>query len=248
MELRRLLVIARRRLVLVAVLVLAGMAAAYLGSSRTSTYAAQTTIYIGEPSTSLNPSLQYGQAVLAATLTSTIPTPSVVGRAVTDLHVARQVNAVVKETTATVQPGTNLIRVTVRDQDPVVAQQLANTVSTVFVAQTTTLLPVIAASGGPRNQPIASIAQQAVVPSAPLATNRNRNIALGGLIGLLVGVALVLVLDFVGLSARPPQQLEDLMGMSLIGVVPLQPQIERTGTVAPGTRPEDVLLLRGEGA
>lgn len=248
MELRRLLVIARRRLALLVVLIVAGLTAAYLGSSRTSIYAADTTIYIGQPASSLNPTSQYGQAILAATLAPTITTPSVISKAVAALRAPRTVTEVTKMTTATVMPGSNLIRVGVHDRDPVVAQQLADSVANVFVAQATALLPLIGAAGGPKNQAVASIAQPAVVPSSPLATNRSRDIALGGLTGLLTGVGLILILDYLGLAARPPRQLEELMEMPLIGVVPRQPQIERAGALGPGTRPEDVVLLGGDDA
>ncbi|MGI8751456.1 MAG: YveK family protein [Acidimicrobiales bacterium] len=248
MELRRLLVIARRRLGLVGVLILVGLAAAYLGSSRTSMYASEASIYIGQPSSSLNPTSEYGQAILAQTLAPQVTTPTLIGKAVTLLHAPRTVADVIKMTTSTVAPGSNLIRVTVKDQDPVVAQQLANEISGVFVSQTTALLPLIGAVGGPKNQAVASIAQSGAVPSAPLATNLKRNMALGGLAGLLVGIGLVLLLDYLGLSARPPRQLEELMGMSLIGVVPMQPQLERGSSVDPGTRTEDILLLKVDDA
>lgn len=243
MELRRLLVILRRRLVLLVVIVVAGAAAAYLGSSRASVYQAQATVYVGEASTNLNPTTQLGQAFLADTLAGLIPTPTVVQGAIDSTKAPRKAAAVVKATKATVNPGTNLIHITVQDRDPAVARSLANGIAQTFVAGTSTLVPLSNAAGAATKKAPASIAQTATLPVAPLATGLHRNVALGALAALLIGIVVILLIDFVGLSARTPKQLETQLDLAVIGVVPLQPQIEQAGPAQQGN-----ILLVGDDA
>jgi capsular polysaccharide biosynthesis protein len=247
--LRRLLVVLRRRILILAVTVVAGLVAAYLGSSRAAVYQTRSTLYVGQSATDLKPTTEYAQAVLAATFVQIVPTPTIVGQAIAEAHISRKVTDVVKATKASVAPGSNLIRITVQDRDPVMAKDLADSIATVFVADSRTLAPLTAsATGLSPNKAPASIAQAATVPSAPLDTGLHRNLALGGVAGLLLGIALVLLLDFLGLSARTPRELEAQTGMPLIGVVPLQPQLQQAGPRGPSGRPGDNLLLVADDA
>lgn len=235
MELRRLLVIVRRRLALLVVVVLAGIAASYLGSSRASVYQARSTVYVGATGTAPNPTDEIANAFLASTLSTIAVSPTVIQSALKATGVHRTVAEVVKATKATAVPATNLILITADDRDPVVAKTLVNGIATEFIAGAKALTPL---AGG---KAPASVAQVATVPTAPLATSLHRNVALGAVAALGIGLAVILLIDFVGLSARTPKQLETQMGLSVIGVVPLQPQIERA---APPQQGE--MLLAGD--
>lgn len=231
MQLRRLLVIIRRRLVLLVLIVTAGLVASYLGTSRTNVYEAQATIYVGNPSATLSTSTETAQAVLAAILAPVIPTPGVVASAINSTRVGRDAGEVVKQTKAAVASGANLIRVSVRDRDPVVAMVLTNGVAKAFVSGIQSLAPVGNGAGLPSNTPTASLAQPAIVPTAPLDPGLQRNVELGGLVGLLVGVGLILLLDYLALSARTPRELESDLGLPVLGVLPFQPQITDPGVI-----------------
>jgi len=238
---RRLLVVLRRRVLLVSIIVLAGLGAAYLGTSRAAVYESDTSLFVGQGATNLQPATQVAQAVLAQTFVLIVPTQAVIGDAIAAAHVPRQAAEVVRATKASAPAGTNLIKITVRDPDPVVAQTLANSIAVVFIADARSLAPLTAAATGlsPDKAP-ASIAQKASLPAAPLASGLGRNVALGGLTSLLVGIAVVLLLDFLGLSARTPRQLESQMELPVIGIVPLQP---RVASAAGGTGADLPLLV-----
>ncbi|MDQ6782818.1 MAG: hypothetical protein M3063_05120 [Actinomycetota bacterium] len=226
MELSRLILIVRHRLVLLVLIVIAGSGASYLGTSRGSMYEAHATIYIGRASSAVTPSVAASQAVLALSLAPLIPTPAVVASAVSNAHVTRAVDEVAKNTTAMVAPGTNLIQVFVKDSDPVVAKILVNAITQNFVAGTQVL------ASATSDPPPASVAQTAVVPTSPLHTGLARNVELGGLAGLLIGLAIILAVDGVGLSARTPRQLEESTGMRVLGIVPFSPKIAEASVAA----------------
>ncbi|MGH9075946.1 MAG: Wzz/FepE/Etk N-terminal domain-containing protein [Acidimicrobiales bacterium] len=238
---RRLLVVLRHRAVLVVVIVVAALGAAYLGSPRTSVYQSEAILYVGQHDNNLQPATEAAQAVLAQTFSQIVGTQTVVAAAISDYHIPRQTAQVVQSTTAVAPPGTNLIRLTVADHDPVVAQSLANGIATVFAADAQTLAPLTSsATGQSAGSAPVTIAQKATLPLTPLATRVGRNVALGGVAGLLIAVVLVLLVDFLGLPARTPRQLEDQLEMPVIGIVPLQ------ASVAQGAGGRGVPLLAGE--
>lgn len=242
MDLRRIVVIVRRRLLLLVVMAIVGLVAAYLGSSRASIYQAQTTVLVGATPSSVDPSTEYGQALLATSLAQIVPSPTVVADAIAATKVSRKQTEVASSTTATVLPGSNLIKITVSDRDPVVAESLANGLAHVFVSGALQLLPVV---GGSADSPPARVAEAATLPSSPLATNLRRNMVLGGLAGLLIGVAVVLLVDFLGLAARTPGQLEAELDLPVIGIVPFQPRLAQAGFGPQGGR---VMLLMDDEA
>ncbi|MCB1355693.1 MAG: polysaccharide biosynthesis tyrosine autokinase [Maritimibacter sp.] len=67
----------------------------------------------------------------------------------------------------------------------------------------------------------ARIITPAEVPMAPLGTSARRTKAMGLLVGLVVGVGIVLLLDRMNNTFRSPQQIEQLTGQNVLGMVPL---------------------------
>lgn len=275
MELRRAIAIFRRRLVLLVVLIVVGLAAAYLGSSRAAIYQAQTTVYVGR-SSSLDSTTEVARALLADTFAFVIPSPAIAQTAIAATHVRRSPDQVAAATKTFVAPGTTLIRISVDDSDPVVAAALANATAKAFVDVTRQVAPLVespvsaidglrgtaststttptatAPAKGPTKAttttttapsttttapPLAvagraptAVAQPATVPASPLHSSTKRNVALGGLAGLIVGVAVVILVDYFGLHARSPQELEDQFGLPVLGVVPHRSQPDSPGS------------------
>jgi capsular polysaccharide biosynthesis protein len=223
MELRRLLALLRQRSLLLVCIIAAGVAGGYLSTSRTPIYDASTTIFVGQPSTDVSADAQTGQALVATTFAAIVPSAAVAEAAVAATRVPRSVGQVVSEIHASVIAGTNLLVVSVHDPDPVVAQTLANGVSDAFVAEALRVAPLTSVTGQRTDVPPATVTQPAALPGAPQSSGVTRNTALGGLFALVVGIALVLLLDYVDLTARLPEELERRVGLPVLGVIPLQP-------------------------
>jgi capsular polysaccharide biosynthesis protein len=122
---------------------------------------------------------------------------------------------------------TNLIDITVRDGDPSVAQSLANGVAASFIAQVQTLSAQSGANAS--STPSVSVFQQATLPAAPLPTSKKRNLALGALFGLVVSVGVVLLIDYLDISIKNADDLEEHSGLAVLGTIPLG----RPGSMAP---------------
>lgn len=67
----------------------------------------------------------------------------------------------------------------------------------------------------------ARIITPAVVPIAPLGTSDRRIKAAGLGLGLMLGIFIVILLDRMNNTFRSPQQLEELTGINVLGMVPL---------------------------
>jgi len=73
-----------------------------------------------------------------------------------------------------------------------------------------------------------SILDRAVEPRRPVRPRRVMSLALGGLIGLLMGVGTVLLLDYFDNTIRTPEDVEQYLGLSILGIVPRFRESEST--------------------
>ena len=112
--------------------------------------------------------------------------------------------------TVTIPTDTRILSITVRDSDPNQAATIANTlrdeaakkiIEVTKVSDVTTLEAALPAEN----------------PSTP---QTKRNLVLGFIVGAFLATALVLVLEVLDDRVKRPQDIEEGLGMTLLGVVP----------------------------
>lgn len=119
--------------------------------------------------------------------------------------------------TAKSQPDTVLIDVSVLDESPVRARDIANALSDEFVVMVRELeTPDRNATPDAR----VVVEQRAGVPTKPVVPRPKRNIAFGVVMGALLGMAVALVRDRLDSTVKDRDSLERLSGTSVVGVVP----------------------------
>lgn len=225
MELRSLLRLLRSRLLPVLVTVVAGAAVGFGLSPRQAQYESTATIYVGARSfefgdASLSGDQNLALGLVAQTFAELIESEQLAGDALELTGIATTARALVGATSATVEPGTTLIRITVVDADPAVSRALTNGLADAFIDQVLTLEPGAADDEGELPTVPARIFERAPLPVEPLPTGTSRNVVLGALLGLLVAVGLVLLADHLDLTARSPDEVEDRLGLPVLGVIP----------------------------
>ena len=89
----------------------------------------------------------------------------------------------------------------------------------------------------------AEIVQSAGVPTSPSSASTKKTGILGVLLGLLIGIGLAVLADRVDRKIREPSELEEEYGVPLLGAVPIQPAVSRTGTELTWTAPSDAFEL-----
>ena len=58
------------------------------------------------------------------------------------------------------------------------------------------------------------------IPIDPVAPNKKMNIAIAGVLGIMVGVFSIFMIEFLDNKMRNPQDIEKELGLTLLGVVP----------------------------
>ena len=105
---------------------------------------------------------------------------------------------------------TRIITISVNSKDPQDAQQLANSVREIAAEKIKVVTKV---------EDVTTI-EEAKVPTSPSSPNIKRNVMLGALVGGFIAVAFVLLLEVLDDRVRRPEDVEEVLGLVLIGVVP----------------------------
>jgi capsular polysaccharide biosynthesis protein len=118
--------------------------------------------------------------------------------------------------------GTNLIDVSVSDSNSRDAIRLANGVSNAFVSQIANYQSgggtVATSQGAVPNEP-AYVFQNATAASKA-STGVTKKILVGALLGLVVSILLILLLDYLDITIKSPEELERRVGLPVLGIVP----------------------------
>lgn len=105
---------------------------------------------------------------------------------------------------------TEILKLTVNDEDPELATLIANTIAQVFQEDIGQMMEV-------DNVSTIDIAK---VPENPTSPNKMMNIAIAGVLGLVISVGLVFVLEFLDRTYKTPTDVERHLGLPLIGAIP----------------------------
>jgi capsular exopolysaccharide synthesis family protein len=119
---------------------------------------------------------------------------------------------------ASAKPDTVLINVSVSDQSPIRARDIANALSDEFVAMVKELE---SPEDGSNPDARVVVEQRASVPVEPVSPKRARNVATGLAVGILVGIGCAFLRDYFDNTVKNRETLEDITHAGLIGVIPL---------------------------
>jgi len=139
----------------------------------------------------------------------------VIEQALRDLKLQLELDVVevTRSTRASVPVNTQQIEITVRNEDPERATQLANGIGRAFSA-------MVEESAGKDSRLSATVWQPAIVPEAPAAPNVPMNLALGFLFGLALGVAAALLREQLDQAWKGEEELEELLGVPVLAAIP----------------------------
>jgi capsular exopolysaccharide synthesis family protein len=221
MDLLQYLRLLRRRWTIVAASVLLALTAAALATARMSPrYAASITMVVTAPGDGGNPAVAYQAGLLSqdraksyAKLINSRSVASAVAGALGDGLTAEELQPKIS---AAVVPETVLVRATVTDRSPVLAMRIAHTLGTEF-ARYVDGLERPAKSAPARVQ--VTVADDADLPRAPVSPRPLRNLALGLVLGLVVGVAGAVLRDRTDTSVRSARSLREAAGGVALGTV-----------------------------
>lgn len=193
------------------------------------TYTANTRLYVsvraaeGAASQDLNQGTSFVRQAVASYV-DIVDSALVLDRVATDLDLPMGGAGLAGKMTASSPTNTVLIDISVSDRDPAQAAAIANAVGTTFANVITNELEK--PSGGESLVNVKTV-QPAAEPVAPSSPNRPLLIAIGGVIGLALGVALAVLRAFFDTKVRTIQMLESLTRKASLGGIALDPEAER---------------------
>ena len=201
----------KKFLILLTAILTTGLAFAYSAFLVTPQYDSTTRLYVVNQSSDngagiTNQDLQAG-SFLVKDYKEIILSQDVLKNVTTTLGITDDIK---EKITVNIPVDTRILSITVRDSDPNQAATIANTlrdeaakkiIEVTKVSDVTTL----------------EVALPAEKPSTP---RTKRNLALGFVAGAFLATALVLVLEVLDDRVKRPQDIEEGLGMTLLGVVP----------------------------
>jgi capsular polysaccharide biosynthesis protein len=105
---------------------------------------------------------------------------------------------------------TEIIHIAVKDKDPYLAQKIANSLTRVFQEEVKEIMQM----------DNVQIIDDAPLPIRPVEPQRLRNLALGIVMGLMLGVGLAILLEYLDRSIKTEEQITDLIGIPVLVSVP----------------------------
>ena len=201
----------KKFLILLTAILTTGLAFAYSAFLATPQYDSTTRLYVVNQSSDngaviTNQDLQAG-SFLVKDYKEIILSQDVLKNVTTTLGITDDIK---EKITVNIPVDTRILSITVRDSDPNQAATIANTlrdeaakkiIEVTKVSDVTTLEAALPAEN----------------PSTP---QTKRNLALGFVAGAFLATALVLVLEVLDDRVKRPQDIEEGLGMTLLGVVP----------------------------
>lgn len=164
--------------------------------------------------------LSYTQLVMGETLAQ---------RTIDRLQLDMSAKELKAKVTAKSKPDTVLIDVSVLDKSPVEARDIANALSDEFVVMARELeTPVPGAKPDAR----VVVEQRASIPEYPVIPSKRRNLALGVILGGMLGIGLAFLRDLLDNTVKSQEVVEDITGTGAVGYIPFDKDIVATPAIS----------------
>ncbi|CYU37633.1 YveK family protein [Streptococcus suis] len=201
----------KKFLIIITALFGAGIAFVYSSFLVTPQFDSTTRIYVVSQNVEAgagltNQELQAG-TYLVKDYKEIILSQDVLSRVKTELGLTEDIS---NKISVSIPVDTRIVSISVRDADPNEAARIANSLRT-FAAQK--IVEVTKVSD-------VTTLEEAVPAEQPSTPNTKRNIAIGILAGGMLAVSLIVIIEVLDDRVKRPQDVEEVMGMTLLGVVP----------------------------
>ncbi|MGQ9409822.1 polysaccharide biosynthesis tyrosine autokinase [Mycolicibacterium gilvum] len=130
---------------------------------------------------------------------------------------------------ASAKMDTVLLNVSVLDESPVRARDIANTLSDEFVEMVRELeTPENGATADVR----VVVQQRALIPQHPVVPKPTRNIAVGLALGAILGIGLAVLRDLLDNTVKRRETLDEITQAATVGIIPLDKELQKKSAIS----------------
>lgn len=147
---------------------------------------------------------------LVQTYTEIIKSLTILNPVIEEMDLSLTPNELLKKISVSQVNETEIIKISVTDEDPILARDIANTLAEIFSEEISHIMKVDSTS----------VLDEAVLPTTPLAQNKVTKIAIAGILGMMVSVGLVFLFEYLDRSIKTADETEALLGVPVLGVIP----------------------------
>lgn len=179
-------------------------------------YETFTTLMVGKPKDYLNENkLEYNELILNQKLVSTygeiVKSRLVTDRVIKDLNLGISYESFRSKVNVNLVKDTEIIKLQVVDTDPALAAKIANKTAQVFMSEVKTIMNI-------ENVQVIDLAQTPIRPVRPRVL---LNIAIAGVLGLMISVFIAFLIEFMDNSIKTPEDVENYLGIPVLGTIPV---------------------------
>lgn len=188
-------------------------------------YQASTQILINQEkvdATAINPASIQSDLQLINTYNEIIKSPVILDKVVENLDFTSNADELKSKITVNSAENSQVVNITVEDPSPQNAVKIANSVASVFQDEIKVLMKM-------DNVNILAVAQLPDNPS-PVKPNPMLNMAVAAVIGLMLGVGIAFLLEYLDTTIKTEQDVEDSLGFPILGLISPIPDSEMVTT------------------
>ena len=210
----------RKFLIILTALITAVIALGYSVFIAKPSYQSTTRIYVvnrqqSDNNALTNQDLQAG-AYLVKDYKEIILSQDVLSTVISELKLSSTTADLAGKVTVSVPTDTRIVSITVTNGDPNQASRIANTLREVAAEKIITVTKV---------SDVTTL-EEAEAPKSPSSPNIRRNVMIGFVGGAVAMVVLVLIVEVLDDRVKKPEDIEEVMGMSLLGIVPYMKKLK----------------------
>ncbi|WP_018663345.1 YveK family protein [Heyndrickxia acidiproducens] len=138
-----------------------------------------------------------------------IKSPAILDKVIKDLKLDMTTDELNEKLTISSEQNSQVFTLSVKDTDPYMAAKIANKIGDVFKRQIKSIMKV-------DNVTVISKAQ---VPQVPVQPKPLLNIAIALVVGLMVGVAVAFLLEYLDNTIKDEQDIENILELPVLGVI-----------------------------
>lgn len=187
-------------------------------------YEANTTLIVNtEQSKETNNMITGDQLNVTQKLTLTygeiIKSRAVLDSVIKKLDLNMEYNELEKDINVSPVKDTQIMSVTVQDTNPKRARDIANAIPNVFTKEVKRITKANSVE----------VIDKAIVPEDPIKPNKVMNILIAAVLGIMIGLFIVFVLEYMDNKIKTPQDIEKYINLPILGVVPNENMSKKGG-------------------